>query len=134
MSYRPLVSLAPGASAFDTSCKNTRVSFSVSQPPAYNRGTTRSRHVTPLRLTRGTGVPTMSRPPRPARLPFRSLEDRLAPATDVLSFHGDPAGTGVIATESALTPANVAVGQFGKRFGVGLDGQVYTQPLVKSGV
>src|SRR5687768_1931023 len=76
----------------------------------------------------------MSRPPRLARLRVRALEDRRAPATDVLSFHGDLASTGVIATEAGLTPANVAVGQFGKLAGLTLDGQVYAQPLVKTGV
>src|SRR5262249_33713 len=30
--------------------------------------------------------------------------------------------------------ANVAVGQFGKLYAVGLDGQAYAQPLVKTGV
>jgi acetyl-CoA carboxylase beta subunit len=48
--------------------------------------------------------------PVKARERIEQLAARLAPATDVLSFHGDLASTGVIATETDLTPANVAVG------------------------
>src|SRR3954452_21058967 len=76
----------------------------------------------------------MPRPPRPARPRLCALEPRLAPATDVLAFHGDLASTGVVATEDELAPANVAVGAFGRRYTVPLDGQVYAQPLVKTGV
>src|SRR5262249_22310480 len=36
--------------------------------------------------------------------------------------------------ETALSPANVAVGSFGKLFATPLDGQVYAQPLVDTGV
>lgn len=71
---------------------------------------------------------------RPKRLRVRALEPRIAPATDFLSYHGDLASTGVINTETELAPANVAVGEFGKLYAANLDGQVYAEPLVKTGV
>jgi len=63
------------------------------------------------------------------------LEGRLLLATSVLSYRYDAAGTGVDATETALSPSNVKVGtpqtgSFGKLFAATLDGAVYAQPLV----
>ncbi len=59
---------------------------------------------------------------------------RLMAATDVLTFHNDLAGTGVNATETQLSSANVKLGSFGKLFTRAVDGQVYAQPLVASGI
>lgn len=61
---------------------------------------------------------------------IESLEKRLMLSTNVLSFHGDLTDNGLNATENQLTPANVAVGSFGKLFTTPVDGQVYAEPLV----
>jgi Legume lectin domain/Bacterial lectin/Fibronectin type III domain len=76
----------------------------------------------------------MSRYLRPTRLEVRPFESRIAPATDVLTFHGDLGSTGVINTETELAPANLGTDQFGKLYTTGLDGQTYAEPLVKTGV
>ena len=76
----------------------------------------------------------------PARQPTQlfagveALERRDLLATNVLTFHNDIAGNGVNAAEQQLTPANVKVGSFGKIYATAVDGQVYTQPLVQTGV
>jgi hypothetical protein len=75
---------------------------------------------------------------RPARmssvLSLESLEPRLALSVNVLTFHSDLSSTGLNALETQLTPANVKVGSFGKLSATPLDGQVYAQPLVDTGV
>src|SRR5438477_11957605 len=58
------------------------------------------------------------------------LEARWCPAVNVLTYHNDIASTGLNNNETLLTPANVNVSSFGKLATVGLDGQVYAQPLV----
>jgi hypothetical protein len=65
---------------------------------------------------------------------FEELEVRLSPSVNVLNYHNDNASTGLNSNETQLTPANVQVGSFGKQFTVSLDGQVYAQPLVDTGV
>src|SRR5262249_40419238 len=65
---------------------------------------------------------------------FEGLEPRLVLSTNVLTFHNDLASSGLNSTETQLTPANVQVGHFGKRFATAVDGQVYAQPLVDTGV
>ncbi len=47
----------------------------------------------------------------------------------VLTYHNDVSRIGVNTYESILTPSNVNAGDFGKRFTVPLDGDVYAQPL-----
>jgi len=69
-------------------------------------------------------------PNRKTVLAVHRLEDRWAPAVNVLSFHGDIASTGVNPNETILTPANVNTDSFGKLFTTPLDGQVYAEPLV----
>jgi hypothetical protein len=70
---------------------------------------------------------------RPVRGLFEQLESRYALATDVLTFHND-LSQGLNANEIDLSPANVHVGSFGKYSTTPVEGQVYTQPLVKTGV
>src|SRR5581483_9014999 len=65
---------------------------------------------------------------------FEELESRLAPSVNVLGYHNDIASTGLNSNENQLTPANVQVGSFGKLFVAPLDGQVYAQPLVDTGI
>jgi outer membrane protein assembly factor BamB len=54
--------------------------------------------------------------------------------TDVLTAHNDAARTGWNSNETRLTVANVNPRSFGKLFDVPVDGQVYAQPLIASGV
>src|SRR5215813_11649942 len=54
--------------------------------------------------------------------------------TDVLTWHNDPARTGLNKREFILRPDNVNVTDFGKLFVANLDGQIYAQPLVVSGL
>jgi hypothetical protein len=53
---------------------------------------------------------------------------------DVLTEHNDNFRTGVNARETVLTPANVNKNQFGMLFKHAVDDQLYTQPLVVTGV
>ena len=53
---------------------------------------------------------------------------------DVLTEHNDNARTGANLDETTLTPANVNVSQFGMLFERPVDDQIYSQPLVVSGV
>jgi hypothetical protein len=62
------------------------------------------------------------------------LEDRLAPSVNVLGYHNNLANNGEYLSETTLTPANVNVNTFGKRFSAPVDGQVYAQPLYVSNV
>ena len=57
-----------------------------------------------------------------------------AAQVDVLTQHNDNARTGVNLRERVLTPANVNKGQFGMLFKRVVDDQLYTQPLVVTGV
>ncbi|HEV2946003.1 MAG TPA: VCBS repeat-containing protein [Gemmataceae bacterium] len=70
----------------------------------------------------------------PGGLALEPLEARFAPSTNVLNYHNDNASTGVNATETMLTPADVNLSTFGKRFSTAVDGQVYAQPLIMTGV
>jgi hypothetical protein len=54
--------------------------------------------------------------------------------TSVTTFHNDPARTGQNLNESILTRTNVNSTSFGKIAAIPLDGQVYAQPLVASGI
>ena len=53
---------------------------------------------------------------------------------DVLTQHNDNARTGVNLHETVLTPANVNQSQFGMLFKRVVDDQLYTQPLIVTGV
>jgi outer membrane protein assembly factor BamB len=53
---------------------------------------------------------------------------------DVLTFHGDFARTGWVANEPTLTPDTVRAGRFGKLWTAPVEGEIYAEPLVVSGV
>jgi fibronectin type 3 domain-containing protein len=55
-------------------------------------------------------------------------------AVNLLTHLTDNSGTGANTSETALTPSNVNVTQFGKLFSSAVDGQVVAQPLYMTGV
>ncbi len=70
---------------------------------------------------------------RPSAL-FEQLESRTLLSVNVLTFQDDNTRSGVNPNETILSPTNVTVGSFGKLYSTGLDGQVYAQPLIDTGV
>ena len=79
-------------------------------------------------------TPVRSSLVRAARMTCETLERRQLLSADVLTYHNDNSSTGQNLAETVLTPTDVNVNQFGKIFAAPLDGQVYAQPLVKTGV
>ncbi len=67
-------------------------------------------------------------------LPFALPCVRSYGQVDVLTQHNDNSRTGANLRETVLTPANVNESQFGMLFKRVLDDQLYTQPLVVTGV
>ena len=55
-------------------------------------------------------------------------------ATDVLTWHNDLARTGLNRREWSLRPNNVNPTDFGKLFVANVDGQIYSQPLIVTGL
>src|SRR5215831_274239 len=55
-------------------------------------------------------------------------------ASDVLTHHNDPARTGAVLDETQLSPDTLRSQAFGRLFSLLLEGQVYAQPLVVTGV
>ncbi|MDB5332291.1 MAG: pyrrolo-quinoline quinone, partial [Phycisphaerales bacterium] len=72
------------------------------------------------------------------RAAVEGLEARTLLSTSVLTYHNNNQSTGVNNTETLLTPASindtVNINQFRKQFTVGVDGQVYGQPLYEPAV
>lgn len=76
------------------------------------------------------------------RINFRSLIAGLLACTaaigfaqvQVTTYHNDNLRTGLNASETILTPANVSPSKFGLLFSLPVDGQVYAQPLYLSRV
>jgi hypothetical protein len=78
--------------------------------------------------------PAARRPRARLCLQVEGLEARIVPSADVLTWHNDTARTGLYATETQLTPANVNVNSFGKLFTLAADGKVDAAPLYKANV
>ncbi len=62
------------------------------------------------------------------------LEHRRLLSADVLTYHNDNARSGVDASETILTPADVSAATFGKLGFDAVDGKVNAQPLYVAGV
>src|SRR3954451_11792065 len=58
----------------------------------------------------------------------------LASATDVLTHHNNLARTGAVLDEVALSPSSLKTQKFGRLFSVMVNGQIYAQPLVVTGL
>ncbi|MEO8369563.1 MAG: hypothetical protein ABI806_10205 [Candidatus Solibacter sp.] len=58
----------------------------------------------------------------------------LAGATDVLTHHNNLARTGAVLDEVTLSPSSLKTQKFGRLFSVMVDGQIYAQPLVVTGL
>jgi hypothetical protein len=65
---------------------------------------------------------------------MESLETRIVLSVNVLTYHNDNLRTGLNSQETVLTPQNVNSTTFGKLFEDPVDGQVFAQPLVITGV
>jgi fibronectin type 3 domain-containing protein len=74
------------------------------------------------------------KPIRKAFLALEQLESRVLPSVDITSFRNSNVLPGVNQNEVQLTPANVNAAKFGKLYTVAVDGQVYAEPLVETGV
>src|SRR5436305_771037 len=61
-----------------------------------------------------------------------TLEPRRMLSVSITTWHDDVARTGVNASETQLTPANVRSASFGKLFSYPVDGQQYAEPLYVS--
>src|SRR3954451_1859558 len=55
-------------------------------------------------------------------------------ATDVTTQHNNTARTGAVLDETQLSPASIKGQGFGRLFSLVVDGQVYAQPLVLTGI
>jgi fibronectin type 3 domain-containing protein len=87
----------------------------------------------PFRFARLGNPARRRRPSAQFWLAAEELEMRLALSV-ALTYHVDTASDGANLNETQLTPANVAVGSFGKLYTTPVDGQVYAEPLVDTGV
>jgi hypothetical protein len=85
------------------------------------------------RCPRAGSIPSSRRAFRPSVTRFEPRQ-LLSGGFDVLTAHDDNARTGQDRFETALTPYNVNPARFGKLFTDPVDGNVYAQPLVKTGV
>ncbi len=65
----------------------------------------------------------------PTLLSHPSTQETTSRFAGVLTWHDDAGRTGQNRDETVLTPANVRVGSFGKRFSRRVDGMIYAQPL-----
>ncbi len=68
------------------------------------------------------------------KLAIETLEFRLPLSVNVLNYHYDNTSSGLNDAETQLTPANVNTSTFGKLYTAPLDGNVYAEPLVETGV
>ena len=63
-----------------------------------------------------------------------ALESRVMMSVNVTTYHYDQSETGANTNETVLAPSNVTVNTFGKVASLPVDGQLYAQPLVMTGV
>src|SRR4030088_3596867 len=78
--------------------------------------------------------PALRKPIRKSQLALEQLESRVLPSVSITTFNNANLTPGVNQNELQLTPANVKTSGFGKIYSVPTDGQVYAEPLVKTGV
>ena len=82
-------------------------------------------------LARLTGL---GRQPQSSDAIYEALESRRLMSVNVTTYHYNNAETGANTNEAALTLANVNTGTFGKIASLAVDGQIYGQPLIMTGV
>ena len=69
-----------------------------------------------------------------AKCAVETLETRVLMSVNVTSYHYNLAETGANTNETILTPSNVNTTTFGKVASLPVDGQIYAQPLIMTGV
>lgn len=65
---------------------------------------------------------------------IEALESRVLLSVNITSYDNENATTGVNEQETTLSPSSVNTDVFGKQYTVGVDGAVYAEPLVDTGV
>src|SRR5579872_483477 len=66
--------------------------------------------------------------------PIEALESRVLLSVNITSYDNANIAAGLNPQETTLTPQNVNAGSFGRQYSVAVDGQVYAEPLVETGV
>ena len=88
----------------------------------------------PRQLPRAVTRLTLPETPLHPRAALGLRQAYSGPPVDVLTYHHDPGRTGWNPSETDLTPATVASGRFGLLKTLAVDGDVFAQPLVVTGV
>ncbi len=91
-------------------------------------------NVSPTVTTTYTGTATFAGGVTATASATVSVNGSVSQLNGIFTYKYDNARTGQYLTEGTLTPANVNMSQFGKKFTFNVDGYVYAQPLYVQGV